>query len=137
MNNLNPSTVLSDWYELVEGNELMQGDIFQGCPIFRPPAGLNWPVENNEALDFNVGKQAVVVMSQSCDLQAGQKTDMWLVMLCPVWKLSEAATVNQFLASSYGKDECRRGHLPGYHMIAECDHDQWKQEISIISFREV
>lgn len=115
----------------------MQGDILQGCPVFRPPERLNWPIKDSEEIEFNVGNQDVVVMSQSCDLQADQKPDMWLVMLCPIWKLSEAARVNQFLASSYGKEECRRGHLPGYHMIAGCEHDLWKQEVSIVSFREV
>lgn len=137
MNSPDSLSMLSDWYELVEGDELMQGDIIQRCPVFRPPSDLTWPIESNEAIVFNVGSQDAVIMSQSCDLQAGQKPDMWLAILCPVWKLSEAAKVSQYLASSYGKEECRRGHLPGYHMIAGCEDDRWKQEVSIISFREV
>ncbi len=137
MSNKPTSVILSDWYELVEGDELMQGDILEGCPVFRPPADLEWPLERNQELEFQVGKQNVVIMSQSCDLLANQKSDMWLVLLCPIWRLLETADVNQFLKSSFGKEECRRGHMPGYHMIAECENDQWKQEISIISFREV
>ncbi len=67
----------------------------------------------------------------------GQKSDLWLAILCPIWTLDEAAAVNAFLASSYGKEECRRGHMPGYHMIAGCDHEAWRRGISIVSFREV
>jgi integrase len=30
--------ILSEWYELVVGDQLMQGDIFEDCPVFRPPS---------------------------------------------------------------------------------------------------
>lgn len=129
--------VLSEWYELITGDGLMQGDLLMGCPVFRPPADMAWPIASNKELKFKMGSQDVLVMSQSCDLQASQKSDMWLVLLCPVWKLSDVSAANQFLDSSYGKEECRRGHLPGYHMIAGCEHNQWSREVSIVSFREV
>jgi hypothetical protein len=129
--------VLSDWYELVTGDELMQGDLLEDCPVFHPPTNLNWPIEDNEQPEFTVEKGTMVIVSQSCDLQADQKSDMWLVFLSPVWKLSEAADLSQFLASSIGKEECRRGNMAGYHMIAGCEHNQWKQEVSIVSFREI
>ncbi len=50
MNNLTLPSALSDWYELVEGTELMQGNILQGCPVFRPPANLDWPMSGSEHL---------------------------------------------------------------------------------------
>jgi hypothetical protein len=137
MSNEGLPVILSDWYELVTGDELMQGDLLENCPVFRPPVNLNWPIKDGEEPEFTVERGTMVIMSQSCDLQADQKSDMWLVLLSPVWKLLEAAKVNQFLAASIGKEECRRGNMAGYHMIAGCDHDQWKREISIVSFREV
>jgi len=79
----------------------------------------------------------VIVVSQSCDIAADQKSDMWLVALCPVWRLSEAGQANAFLKSSYGKEECRRGNLPGYHMIAGLEHPICSREISVVSFREI
>ncbi len=127
--------ILSDWYELVRGDALEQGDIFDACPVFRPPSDLPWPVDqNDESVEFTGTSSDVVIMSQSCDIAPDQKSDMWLVLFCPVWDLSAAARVNQFLGSSFGKEECRRGHLPGYHMIDGCQN---KREISIVSFREV
>lgn len=129
---------LSEWYELVQGPELVQGDVLENCPVLRPPADLSWPGAEAEAdFEIEVGRQDVVIMSQTCDLVPSQKSDMWLAILCPVWTLSEAAQVNSFLASSFGREECRRGHLPGYHMIAGCEDERWRREISIVSFREV
>lgn len=135
-----PDAILSDWYELAGGSDLKQGDIIRACPVFRPPADMEWPLrlsEEQTELDFTVGFQDLVVMSQSCDLEEGQKRDMWLVLMCPLWTLERTAKVNEFLASSFGKEECRRGHMPGYHMIAGCDDPRRPMEISIVSFREL
>jgi hypothetical protein len=130
--------VLSECYELVRGEDLKQGDIFEDCLVLQPPPNLSWPVtEACEEISVDVVKQDVVVMSQSCDLELEQKSDMWLVILCPIWNLSEAARVNPFLGSDFGKEECRRGHMPGYHMIRGCEHEKWNRAVSIVSFREV
>jgi hypothetical protein len=57
---------LSDWYELVQGSELLQGDILEGCPVFRPPEDLPWPFDEGMAeFEFTVGQQDVIVMTQS------------------------------------------------------------------------
>src|SRR5208283_1352822 len=127
--------VLSDWYEITKGDDLRQGDIIRNCPVFLPPKEIVWPIEEEQI--FAYGTQDVVIMSQSCDLEATQKSDMWQVLLCPLWSLSDAAAANPILASNYGKEECRRGHMTGYHMISECKHQLWDQELSIVSFREV
>ena len=130
--------VISDWYELVSGGTLEQGDIIEQCPVLRPPKDMDWHVDQPDfSGEILVSPTDVVVASQSCDIAADQKADIWLVVLCPIWALSAAARANQFLASSHGKEECRRGNLPGYHMIAGCDDQQWNREVSIVSFREI
>lgn len=132
------SIIISDWYEIIEGEDLKQGDILENCPVFYPPKEMKWPIAaKSETPEFSYGLQKLIIMSQSCDLEPTQKSDIWLVFLCPIWSLSEASKVNQFLASSFGKEECRRGHMTGYHMINQCDHGLLNQEISIVSFREV
>ena len=121
-----PETVrLSDWYELVSGAELTQGDILEGCPVFRPPVDLMWPLEDNRTYEFQATFLDVVIMTQSCDLVEGHKLGLSLILLCPVWRLSSAADVNPFLGSNHGKEQCRRGHLPAYHMIDRCEHERW------------
>lgn len=135
---LHSPLVLSDWYELVAGDQLMQGDIIENCPVFRPPTNLPWPLPTeSDEFGFDGGALDVIIKTQSCDLAPGQKSDMMLVILCPIWKLSEASQVNQFLASNYGKEECRRGAMTGYHILSGCEHGDWSREVSIVIFREV
>jgi hypothetical protein len=128
---------LSDVYELVEGEELVQGDILENCPVFYPSAKILDEENNIEDVFIETEKIDVLVMSQSCDLVATQKQDFWQVILCPLWSLSKAAEANQFLASNLGKEMCRRGHLSGYHMLHPCKSEDWQKEVSIVSFREI
>lgn len=58
--------ILSDWYELIEGDDLMQGDFLEGCPVFRPPTNLEWPIsETLEELNVTLGKQDTIIRSSS------------------------------------------------------------------------
>jgi hypothetical protein len=127
--------VLSDWYELVEGDELMQGDIIESCPVFRPPVDLAFPLPAQTT--FDIATQDAVILSQSCDIVKDQKTDVFQVILCPMWALSAAAESTEHLRTTKGKEDCRRGNLHGYHMIDECKDERWVREIQIISFREI
>ena len=113
----------------------MQGDIIEKCPVIRPPNDLSYPVPKQASLE--IAEQSAVVVSQSCDLVKDQKRDMAQVILCPVWNLSDAEKVNNYLAGAKGKEECRRGNLAGYHMISACEEVDWKQQIRIVSFREI
>lgn len=128
---------ISDWYELVEGRDLEQGDILEDCPVVRVPVDLSLPLADGEGLDLDVGTQDMIITSQSCDLVEGQKQRIEYVALSPLWALSKIEKVDQFLGSTYGKEMCRRGNMHGYHMLAECDHTEWKREISVVAFREV
>jgi hypothetical protein len=128
---------LSDWYELVEGRDLEQGDILESCPVFRVPVDLTLPLNEDESLDLEVGTQDMVITSQSCDLVEGQKSGIDYVALAPLWGLSKLEEVDQYLGSTYGKEMCRRGNMHGYHMLAECDHVSCEREIGVVAFREV
>lgn len=132
-------TELSPWYELVSGDGLAQGDIFENCPVFRPPASLELPSDEGATpeVEFEVEHQDLVLMTQTCDLVPGQKSDMKFAVMCPLWPLSEIEKVNQTLRASVMKEECRRGHMPGLHMLAGCDHVSWRREVSVVTFREI
>lgn len=134
-----PPAVVSDWYALVQGDALEQGDILERCPIFEIPKDFPWPLIADDVgtLDIDVSERDLVVLSQSCDLAAGQKSDMWQVLLCPVCSISDVAKVSRFLGSPYGQEHCRRGHLPAYHMIDGCKDERWSREVSVVSFRDV
>ncbi|MDQ2732010.1 MAG: hypothetical protein M3Y56_10150 [Armatimonadota bacterium] len=135
---------LSDWYELISGLDLEQGDILERCPVFQPPADMRIigasesPAEElTNEVTFVVQPLDVVILSQSCDLVADQKQDSRIVILCPIWTLSAIGSTNQIFNSNYWREMCRRGHMAGYHMVAGCSDERWQREVSIISFREV
>jgi len=135
IDSLMANTQISEWYDLVSCSDLEQGDILESCPVFRPPTDMEWSASGGmpEIGEIGISLVDVVVVSQSCDIAA----DMWLVVLCPVWKLSAIGKTTPYLDSSFGKEECRRGNLPGYHMIAGCDNADHRREISVVSFREL
>ena len=58
------------WYEIVESDELEQGDIFEQCPIFMmatPFSYEDYCAPDFEA-EFKCHQHNVIVMTQSCDL---------------------------------------------------------------------
>lgn len=126
---------LSDWYDFVIDDTLFQADILEECPIFHPPANLSWPLRDDEAYDARVTKGDLIIVTQSCDLVRGDVNAQ--VILCRLFSLADAEKSNAFLKSSYGKEQCRRGNLHAYHMIANCETEHWKRGISIISLSEL
>lgn len=117
------------WYEIVDGNEdLLQGDFIKECPIVIPPSEISDKVEVR-VINYNV-----VVMSQSCDL-VQEKID--LVLVCPVWPLTEFGENNPYYRDKEGKEALRRGYLPGYHLLNECEIDRFQTDYLIVDFRSV
>jgi hypothetical protein len=94
------------WYTLVEGPDLLRGDLLNICPFFVPPDDFQMP-SSGELAETKVGVQIydVVMMSQSCDLEQ-EKLD--LVLLCPHWSLEQIAAENDFFKSSTGKETLRQ-----------------------------
>ena len=123
------------WYALVEGSDLLQGDFLDQCPILIPPDDFQIPVLG-EPTEIRVELRTydVIVMSQSCDLEQ-DKLD--LVLVCPHWSLERLADENDFFKSSAGKEQLRRGNVPGYHLLAPCELSEAKRGIQVVDFRSV
>jgi hypothetical protein len=134
---LTASPVANDypWYALVEGADLLQGDFLDQCPILIPPDDFQIPVLG-EPTEIRVELRTydVVIMSQSCDLEQ-EKLD--LVLVCPHWSLERLANDNDFFKSSAGKEQLRRGNVPGYHLLAPCELSEAKRDIQVVDFRSV
>jgi len=117
------------WYDVVDGNEpLMQGDFITECPIVIPPS------EISDEVEVRIVNYNVVIMSQSCDL-AQRKLD--LVLVCPIWPLSEFEGRSEFFKSRKGKEALRRGNVPGYHLLNKCEIDGFKTDYLVVDFRTV
>jgi hypothetical protein len=120
------------WYEVIENDgSLQQGDFLASCPVVVP---LFVPNSSTQELEAEILEYNVVVMSQSCDLEQ-DKLD--LVLVCPHWSLESMGEQNQYFKSSKGKEELRRGNVPGYHMLASCELSSLEREIQIVDFRNV
>jgi len=117
------------WYEVVNGDEaLMQGDFIKRCPVVIPPS------EISDNMEVKIMEYDVVIMSQSCDL-VQRKLD--LVLVCPIWSLSEFEKRSDFFKSKKGKEALRRGNVPGYHLLNKCEIKGFETEYLVVDFRSV
>lgn len=95
------------WYGLASGDLLEQGDLIVGCPFHRMQT--NGDVERKN--------YDVVVLSHSCDL-AHDKLDF--VQVCSYWELEAMVLQVEYFRGKRGREELRRGNLPGYHLLNRC-----------------
>ncbi|OFV68088.1 MAG: hypothetical protein SCAL_000728 [Candidatus Syntrophoarchaeum caldarius] len=117
------------WYETVNGkDDLMQGDFIKECPIVIPPS------EISDEVEVRIINYDVVTMSQSCDL-IQRKLD--LVLVCPIWPLSEFEKRSDFFKSRKGKEALRQGNVHGYHLLNKCEIDGFETEYLVVDFRSV
>ncbi len=120
------------WYELISGEDVEQGDILEAFPVYQPPEEL----AGGETLSplFEFEDRDVVVMTQTCDLVRGREKVSEIVV-CPVWQLADYES--GLLTTTKGREEVRRGNLPGYHMLAACKLPGFAREIRVVDFRQL
>ena len=99
------------WYQLVEGDELEQGDLFAALPVITPHRELLFPLPEAD-LPVEVDQYDVVVMTQSCDLTNDKVED---VILCPHWKLEDAGIPRNRIK------EIRSGRVNRYLLLNSCE----------------
>ena len=130
----NPFAQDYPWYADVSGSELEQGDILEGCPVFTPPDEFADPSFRPETeVPFRCNEIDVIVMSHTCDLLTNK---LEYVLLCEVWPLDDLRDTAPF--SNKGAIEyARRGWLPGYHMLAECELNDHRHGVRLVDFRRV
>ncbi|HOJ61421.1 MAG TPA: hypothetical protein PK878_14150 [bacterium] len=121
------------WYEVVSGDEILQGDIIENCPVFLPPSDLDVTTQN-DTVDFIWEERDVIVMSQSCDLVKSVPNRIDEVMLCGI------SFPHEFGEKGLKKDEMeaiRKGHRPAYHILNQCSLPEFICEHRIVDFRKV
>jgi hypothetical protein len=118
------------WYEIVEGDSLLQGDFINQCPIVLPPS----TIELGKKVIAEVIEYDVIIISQSCDLE---QKKLELVLVCPIWSLAEFENKNPSFKSGKMKESLRRGYLPGYHLLNKCEIDGFQTDYLVVDFRSV
>ena len=118
------------WYADAQGDEIEQGDLFEACPVYLPTAD----AREHGIVDFEWEERDLIVLSQTCDLVKGREK-LTEVLLCSVWNRSELTTGH--LSTPKGLEDARRGNLPGFHVLAECDLAGLAREVRVVDFRRV
>src|SRR5262249_51543616 len=112
------------WFGVVETEQLEQGDLLLACPVFRiDPDG---KIRRDTA--------DVVVLSHSCDL-ANDKLEF--VQVCPYWPLESLAARVEYLRGRKGREDLRRGNLPGYHLLNRCALPGNETDFLVLDFRSL
>lgn len=124
------------WYTLVQDQTLEQGDFFFSCPIFDPIIPIFKDDDLKLDIDANAQLYDVIILSQSCDL-CEKKIET--VLACPHWPISklDEDEWEDYFHSRQGKEDIRKGNVPGLHMIAKCDIQDFHSDVRVISFRQV
>lgn len=136
------------WYEVTEGQELMQGDILEHCP--KPSLAYLNEDEVDQMLDalqlapeeasreiqrifrFVIDVHRAIVVSQSCDLVQGKLQD---VLLCPCWDLETFQQRDRQRFHRSMKEQIRRGNVPAFHMLAACSIENFVHSVQVVDFR--
>jgi hypothetical protein len=124
----------TDWFEVVTGRTLEQGDIISDCPIYSPvfPSSPDQPVTEVEEFSYDT-----IVMSQSCDLVIDREK-LSHVVLCPLWSQSEIANDSRHPLAGKGMLKNAAKHKePAFFVLAGCNHERQHREISVVHFRQV
>lgn len=118
------------WYDVVDSEEpLLQGDFIDSCPVIIPTSTVIPGKVSADAAEYDV-----IVMSQSCDLLE-EKID--IVLVCPIWSLTEFGNKCSYFQSSEGKETLRRGNAPGYHLLNKCKVNGFQSDYKVVDFRTV
>lgn len=119
------------WYTVIDSNEpLRQGDFINSCPVVVPPKS----IVQGAKIKADVFEYNVTIMSQSCDLEQ-KKID--LVLVCPFWSLNELEERSDFFKGREGKETLRRGNIPAYHLLNECELQGFSSNFIVVDFRSV
>lgn len=112
------------WYGLAHGALLEQGDLLMDCPTFRPTA-----TGRVERLTTDA-----VIVSQSCDL-ANEKLE--IIQVCPIFGLEALSQTMEQFRSKRGREDLRRGYLPGYHLLDRCKLEGFESDYWVCDFRSL
>lgn len=69
---------MTNWYEVITGPDLAQGDILLGCPV---PQFEEYSLPLPESFDVAVDYRDLVVLSQGCDLVNDKVSEVMLAAI--------------------------------------------------------
>lgn len=125
------------WYDIVSGDDIQQGDILEGCPVFDLPPEIDISSRNIPTRPYEVPfeQRDVIIVSQTCDMVKGREK-ISEVLLCCLWKRSDFQPGDLMEKKEHWED-ARKGHFPGFHILSKCDLEGFMRDYSVVDFRRV
>lgn len=117
------------WYRVIEEDDLQQGDILEEFEFIDHPEDISLAEVPAQVKSYDV-----IIMTQSCDLV---KREVKHVVLCPIWPIEEAESINPIFVKVEGKNKLIDGHVIGYHLINECSISGFERPMRIVEFRRI
>lgn len=135
----------NDWYDIVNGDEIEQGDILPNCTIYmfdgvKNAGEIN--IDEQFLPEWNAFNYDVVVLTQSCDLQVGQgKSKVQHVVLCPIESRSRIeANFNHILHNKGVLRKAAKGEHPGFFVISDfssAGEPRLNREVGVVHFQQI
>lgn len=120
----------NNWYQVINDETLEQGDILENIDVAVPTMEFLL----GETDELKTESYDVIILTQSCDLS--NKKTPW-VQVTPVVPLSVMQSKFPAFKDNNNLEQIRRGYQHKYHMINECDFDEYRRELMILDFRNV
>jgi len=128
----------TDWYEVVDGSELFQGDILPQCPIVSVLDPIAWPILPDVKFSVGITGRDLVVMTQSCDLENDKIEDVLLAELVS-WEQTvrnENQRGNRFIQSIQFRRQLIAGNVPGLALLHKRSRELG-MEWSVVNFHRL
>ena len=124
------------WYKIVNGDDIQQGDILENCPVLILPTKLQFdsPEISSQPYELPFEGRDIIVMSQTCDMIKGREK-IPEVLLCALWKKSDLASGT--MSTNDDWNDARKGRMPGFHVLNKCDLQGFKRDYMVVDFRRV
>ncbi len=123
------------WYEIIQGDQIAQGDFLNDFPIIIQPEDLPFSkneiqqlIEQGTEISVHVQSYNVIVMTQSCDFN--KMSDQDFVTLCARYDYKKLYGKNQW-------DNLRNGRKIGAHILNKCELSSLEFEYQIVDLTQI
>jgi hypothetical protein len=106
----------TDWYEVTNGDVVLQGDILFDCPVALV-LELPWPVPDDFRPAVDVRSYDLVVMTQSCDLENDKVEDILFSQVIDWQTVLRPTPKDSHLRSTKFRRVLIDGNVPGLSLL--------------------
>jgi hypothetical protein len=128
----------SDWFEVVEGANLLQGDLLRKCPVLVPVTELTWPLPAQDSARLRADLIDVIILTQSCDLANNKVAEVLLARVVSWAEVvrDEVKKGNEAVKGAKFRKKLVDGEVPGLSLLHKREQEP-RLEWSVVSFHRL